>query len=86
MKYKVCKSVWSKARGLMFSRKKNLVFVFSKEQRVWLHSFFVFFPIDVYFLDENKKIIEKTRLKPFCFYRAKEKAKYVVEIVDKKVF
>jgi len=69
----------------MFSKKRNLVFVFEHEQRVSLHMFFVFFPIDVLFLDHKKKIVEiKTQFKPFTFYKSKEKAKYVVELVNNK--
>ena len=84
MEYKVCKNVLSKARGLMFSRKRNLMFVFDKEQRIALHMFFVFFPIDVLFLDKNKRIVEiKKDFKPFTFYKSKKKAKYVVELVEK---
>ena len=75
--------MWGKARGLMFSKKRNLMFVFDKEQRISLHMWFVFFPIDVYFLDKNKKVIEiKKNFKPFTFYKSKKKAKYVVEIAD----
>jgi len=85
MEYELCKSILSKAHGLMFSKKKNLIFIFDEEQRIGLHMFFVFFPIDVLFLDENKKIIEiKENFKPFTFYRSTEKAKYVVEIATKK--
>ncbi|MBW2996382.1 DUF192 domain-containing protein [Candidatus Woesearchaeota archaeon] len=77
----VVNSVFGKARGLMFSRKKNLMFVFDEEKRISLHMFFVFFPIDVLFLDKDKKIVEiKKNFKPFTFYKSKEKAKYVVEI------
>ena len=48
-----------------------------------LHMFFVFFPIDVLFLDKDKKIIEiKRNFKPFSFYKSKEKAMYVVEITS----
>lgn len=84
MELKICKSLLSKARGLMFSRKKNLVFVFGRPRRVSLHMFFVFFPIDVIFLDEDKKIIEiKRDLKPFRFYTSKEKAKYAVELSER---
>jgi uncharacterized membrane protein (UPF0127 family) len=84
MKYQICDSIWSKASGLMFSKKKNLVFVFDQEKRVGLHMLFVFFPIDVLFLDKNKRIIEiKRNFRPFSFYTSKEKAKYVVELVEK---
>ncbi|MBR9691161.1 DUF192 domain-containing protein [Candidatus Woesearchaeota archaeon] len=83
MEYKVCRSAWSKARGLMFSRKKNLVFVFDDEKRRNLHMFFVFFPIDVLFLDKDKKIVEiKKNFKPFTYYKPKNKVKYIVEISE----
>jgi hypothetical protein len=90
MKYEVVHSAWGKARGLMFSRKKNLMFVFDEEQKVPLHNFFVFFPIDVLYLDKDKEIVEiKKDFNPFSYYRPKNKAKYVVEIavpVDKKEY
>ncbi|MBW2965768.1 DUF192 domain-containing protein [Candidatus Woesearchaeota archaeon] len=83
MDYKICKDMWSKARGLMFSRKKNLVFIFDKEKRISLHMFFVFFPIDVLFLDKDKRIVEiKRNFRPFSFYTSKNKARYVVELVE----
>jgi len=88
MEYKIVNSTLGKARGLMFSRKKNLIFVFDKERKISLHMFFVFFPIDVLFLDENKEIIEiKKDFRPFTFYKSEKKAKYIVEIAldkDKK--
>ena len=65
----------------MFSKKKNLVFVFDKEKRIGLHMMFVFFPIDVLCLDKNKRITEiKKNFMPFSFYTSKNNAKYVVEI------
>ena len=45
MDYKVCKSNFSKTIGLMFSKKKNLLFEFDKEQRIPLHNLFVFYTI-----------------------------------------
>lgn len=84
MQFKICKSIWAKARGLMFSKKKNLIFVFDDEKRRSLHMFFVFFPIDVLFLDKNKKIVEiKRDFKPFSFYKPKNKSKYVIELTEK---
>ena len=56
--YKVCISFLSKLRGLMFSKPKILVFVFDREMHHFMHMFFVFFPIDVLFLDENKTQID----------------------------
>lgn len=79
--YKICKSINSKARGLMFSKQKNLVFEFDKEQIRSLHMFFVFFPIDILFLNERKEVVDlKEKFMPFSFYTSKVKAKYVLEL------
>lgn len=79
-----CDSIPSKAFGLMFSPKikdKGLIFVFDKEEVRELHMFFVFFPIDVLFLDKNKKVVEiKENFTPFTLYFPKKKAQYVIEL------
>jgi uncharacterized protein len=83
---KVCKSAWSKANGLMFSReayvlKHPLVFIFDKARSQGLHMFFVFYPIDVLFLDDKKCIVEmKQMFWPFTLYNSKRQAKYVIEL------
>ncbi len=68
----------------MFSGKisdTGYIFIFDKPTRIDLHMFFVFFPIDVLFLDETKKVIEiKKNFKPFTFYFSKHKAKFVIEL------
>jgi uncharacterized membrane protein (UPF0127 family) len=80
-KAKICSSCFSKALGLMFSGKRSLVFVFEKEEKVPLHMLFVFFPIDVIFLNKKKKVVEIKRcFKPFRLYRPSKKAKYVIEV------
>ncbi|MAG38517.1 hypothetical protein CMO90_00335 [Candidatus Woesearchaeota archaeon] len=82
-KEEICNSDFAKARGLMFSRKtdKALIFPFRKSKRISLHMFFVFFSIDVLFLDEKKIVVElKNCFKPFTFYFSKRKVKYVVEL------
>jgi len=81
-KHKLCKSDFSKALGLMFSLKPHtLIFEFNKEKKVSLHMLFVFFPIDVIYLNENKKVVEiKNNFKPFTFYHPKKNAKYLIEL------
>ena len=81
-KYKICKSVFSKTLGLMFSAKpKTLIFIFKKEKINPLHMLFVFYPIDVLFLDKNKIVAEiKENFKPFTFYTPKKKSKYIIEL------
>ena len=44
-----------------------------------IHTMFMRFEIDVYFIDENKRVFEKASLKPWRFYKAKKQAKYVLE-------
>ena len=95
MEVKVCKSLFSRARGLMFSKRIKdscLLFVFPKEERVSLHMFFVFFPIDVLFLNEKKEIVDlKQNFLPFTVHTSRKPAKYVLEMpagsitsIDKK--
>ncbi len=85
-----CDSIFSKMRGQMFrKRAKNLVFVFDYEQKVPLHMMFVFFSIDVLFLDSDCNVVEMIEgFKPFRFYNPKELAMYVVElpsgVIDRK--
>jgi uncharacterized protein len=76
------KSYFSKALGLMFAMKpKNLVFFFKQEKIIPLHMFFVFFSIDVLFLDKNKKVVDiKENFRPFMCYTPKAKAMYVIEL------
>ena len=81
---KVLRTVLAKAKGLMFTRKledTGYIFVFSKDQIMDLHMFFVFFPIDVVFLNKSKKVIElKQNFLPFSIYISKKKARYFIEL------
>ncbi|MBI2135335.1 DUF192 domain-containing protein [Candidatus Woesearchaeota archaeon] len=78
----VCKSIFSKSIGLMFSKKKrSLVFVFDREKIIPLHMLMVFYPIDVLFLNKNKEVVEmKENFRPFTFYTPKSKALYIIEL------
>ena len=79
MKPKICATLLSRMRGLMFSRKRKCILAFSKEQIIPLHTWFVFFPIEVEFLDSNKRLVERAIMQPFATYTPKMKAQYVVE-------
>ncbi len=86
---KILKNTFSKSLGLMFSKKikdKGLIFEFKKEKLHSIHMLFVFFPIDILFLDKNKKVVEiKKSLRPFSFYTSKTKAKYFIELQKGKI-
>jgi len=85
-KTKLCKNFLNKSIGLILHKKlkdKGLIFIYKKEKKISLHMIFVFFPIDVLFLNKNKKVIDmKKDFKPFSFYIAKKKAKYILELPE----
>ncbi len=76
-----CLTSWQRFRGLMFSKKQNLLFVFDDERIRSFHMFFVFFPIDLIFLDSKKRIVEiKENFMPFTFYTPKKAFRYAIEV------
>jgi len=78
-----CMSVFSKFLGLMFSKKKNLMFYFPVKTKPLIHMFFVFYPITIIFLDEFYRILDYKYIYPFQVYLPKYKAKYILEIPEK---
>ncbi len=66
---KRCDSMFSRASGLMFrfplKAGHAYLFPFDPPQRPWIHMLFVFFPIDMIFLDENNKVVHLEEAKPF---------------------
>jgi uncharacterized protein len=81
-KYLICTSYFSKALGLMFSKKKNLIFTFEKEKKISLHMLFVFFPIWAVYLNKNKKVTQIKKLSPFISTTS-GKAKFILELIKK---
>ena len=81
---KECSGYFSRLRGLMFSRKKNILLAFPLEgrSRTAIHSFFVFFPFYAIFLNSEKEVVDFKKIKPFSIYRPKHPAKYVLEIYE----
>ena len=81
---KRCRSTLCKVIGLMFSKKiedYGVIFEFEKEEKIYMHMMFVFFPIDLVFLDKYKRVIEiKENFKPFTLYTSKTRASYVIEL------
>ena len=78
-----CDGVFSKFVGLMFSKKRKgaLIFRFEKERIIALHMFFVFYPIDVLFLDKKNIVVDKKEsFMPFTFYSSKRKSMCAIEL------
>ncbi|MBW3011782.1 DUF192 domain-containing protein [Candidatus Woesearchaeota archaeon] len=77
---KICKSIFSKAKGLMFTLKpKSLVFVNNSEAPSMIHMIFVFYPIDVLWLDKDRKVVHMERLAPFRVSK-NINAQYIIEL------
>jgi hypothetical protein len=84
-KTKICRSLLCKGRGLMFTRRADyaLVFAFDSEKRRerTLTMMFVFYPIDVLFLDSRMRVVDiKERFMPFTNYTPKKPCRYVIEL------
>ena len=81
----ICDDIFSKFVGLMFSkkRKRALIFKFDKENAIALHMLFVFYPIDVLFLDEKMVVVDKKEnFLPFTFCKSGRKAMYAIELPE----
>lgn len=89
-KSKVAKGFFQLLRGLMFVKEKDFNYAlifhlpFTGTGTASIHSLFVFFPVDVVFLDKEKKVVEIVNsLKPFTTnYCPKKGSKYFVELPE----
>lgn len=80
-----CNNIFSKGLGLMLRTEKSVedtawIFSFKNPRKISLTMAFVFFSIDVIFLDAEKKIVELTSLNPWESYFPKERANYCIEL------
>ncbi len=81
-------SFLSKSKGLMFKKKGRLLLKFWMQDyhKIWM--LFMKFPIDLVFIDKNKKIVDIIEnAKPMSFdpktwklYYPKKKCKYILEV------
>jgi uncharacterized membrane protein (UPF0127 family) len=68
--------------GLMFHRKLNsreTLTLKLPKVKVDIHTFFVFFPLDIFFLDSCMKVIEKATMEPWKIYLPKNIACFALE-------
>ncbi len=83
---KTCTTMLAKARGLMFRKPisdEGYVFIFGKEAKWELHMLFVFFPIDVLYIDRSRTVVDfKKKLMPFTYYIPRKAASYVIELPE----
>ena len=76
-------SLLSKATGLMFHKRildEAHIFYFNKSFRISLTMFFVFFPIDVVFLKNDRVVEIKECFLPFTNYKSSSDANIFIEL------
>lgn len=78
-------SFWSRFRGLMFRGNfesgEAILFDIPEARKFSIHTFFVFFPIDLVYLDENLKVVDiEEELAPWRFYSPEVKSRYLIEL------
>lgn len=91
-KVKIADTHWKKTKGLMFEDKNKfdyaLVFDLGKESQIsaTIHMMFVFFPIDVVYLNKEKRVVDIVKgLKPFTpSYTPKARSCYFIELPEGK--
>lgn len=66
-------------KGLMGKKNFDFALLFCNLRDSGIHTHFMRCEIDVYFLDKNRTVFEKTTLKPWKFYRPSKKAEYILE-------
>ena len=84
----LAKTHWQKMKGLMFEDAKKfdygLIFCLPRESiaNSTIHMLFVFFPIDLVYLNKNKKVVDIAKnILPFSLgYAPKKPSKYFVEL------
>ncbi len=72
-------------KGLMLKKDFDSGLLFSKLKDSSIHTLFMRFDIDIYFIDEKKVVFDKTTLKPWKFYKPKKQAKYILETKKNKL-
>lgn len=83
---KIADSFFTKFKGLMFKKeiKEEEALVLTETNSI--HTFFMFFPIDVIFLNENFSVVKKIEnLKPNLITSPFTKAKFVIELKSGKI-
>ena len=83
-KVHILKSEAEKVRGLILRKEPRLdeifLFVFRKSKRWAFHMWFMRYPIDIMWLDENFVIVDIIEgFKPFKYWKPKKQSKYVIE-------
>jgi len=86
--FEECRTTWQQTKGMMFRKEVvPLVFYFSKERIVKLHSWFCPDAMDLVFLDENWEVVETVPVWPKkSSYTAKTKFMFLLELPKETIY
>ncbi len=78
-----CRTLPGQVLGLMFRKQIPedfaMIFVLEKPSSIGIHMLFMRFPIDVIFLNKEKRIAGLAQLKPWTGHKAMKDIKYIIE-------
>ncbi|MBE6500550.1 MAG: hypothetical protein E7Z80_08430 [Methanobrevibacter thaueri] len=79
MKIIYANSFFKRFKGLMGKKDFDDCMVFCNLKDSSIHTFFMRFTIDIYFIDENRIIYDKKTLAPWKFYKPEKQASFILE-------
>ncbi|MGX8693933.1 MAG: DUF192 domain-containing protein [Methanobrevibacter sp.] len=79
IRIKYANTFFKRFKGLMLRKNIDFGLLFTNLKGSNIHTYFMLSEIDVYFLDEEKVILEKISLKPWKFHKPQKKASYILE-------
>ena len=85
MKIILADTFFKRFKGLMDKKDFEDTLLFTNLTDSSIHTMFMRFEIDIYFLDKNKIIYDKVSLKPWKFYKPKKRAAYILETKKNKL-
>jgi len=75
----VADTFFKRFKGLMGKGEIASAMLFTGLADSSIHTLFMRFDIDVYFLDDEKRVFDKATLKPWRFYKPSKKAEFILE-------
>ena len=81
----IADTFFKRFKGLMGKKEFDDVMLFTNLKDSSIHTMFMRFEIDVYFIDKKKVVFDKATLKPWRFYKPKKSAKYILETKKNKL-
>ena len=85
IKIKIADNYFKRLIGLMFKKDIDYGLLIILKYGSSIHTCFMRFAIDIYFLDDNKIVFDKVTLKPWKYYKTSKKAKYVFEVKENSI-